>query len=73
MSVYLHYYLDMRKQQDRSGRLPSLDEVKKNYVNYLLVVTHNNLEETAEILDVPPISLKKRINPVIASEAKQSR
>jgi hypothetical protein len=39
-----------------------LEKIKKNYVNYLLYVTDNNLEETAEILDVPQTSLKKDIN-----------
>lgn len=61
MSIYLRYYLDMKKRQNRSGKLPSLDEVKNNYVNYLLNVTNNNLQETAKILDVPPTSLQKRI------------
>jgi DNA-binding NtrC family response regulator len=55
----------MKKRQNRSEKLPSLDEVKNNYVNYLLDVTDHNLEETAEILAVPPTSLQKRINPVI--------
>jgi hypothetical protein len=84
MSIYLHYYLDIKRKQDRSGKLPSLNEVKNNYVNYLLDVTDHNLEETAEILNVPPTSLKKKIKtviarpnapkqpPVIASETKQS-
>lgn len=61
MSIYLSYYLDMKKRQNRSRKMPSLDEVKNNYVDYLLDLTHNNLEETAEILDVPPTSLQKRI------------
>ncbi len=69
MSIYLDYYLDMKKRQNCSGELPSLDEVKNNYVSYLLDVTNHNLEETAAILDIPPTSLQKRINPVIARSA----
>jgi transcriptional regulator with PAS, ATPase and Fis domain len=52
----------MKKKQNPGEKLPSLEKIKKNYVNYLLYVTDNNLEETAEILDVPQTSLKKDIN-----------
>jgi DNA-binding NtrC family response regulator len=61
MSIYLRYYLDMKKKQTPDEKLPSLEEVKTNYVNYLLNVTDNDLEETAKILGVPPASLKKKI------------
>jgi transcriptional regulator with PAS, ATPase and Fis domain len=62
MSIYLSYYLDMKKKQNPREKLPSLEEIKKNYIQYLLNVTSNNLEETAKILDVPKTSLKKDIN-----------
>jgi len=62
MSMYLSYYLNREKKQKPGEKLPSLEEIKKNYVNYLLNVTDNNLEETAKILDVPPTSLKKDIS-----------
>jgi len=61
MSIYLSYYLDMKKKQNSVEKLPSLGEIKKNYVDYLLAVTDNNLEETAKILDVPQTSLQKKI------------
>jgi transcriptional regulator with PAS, ATPase and Fis domain len=61
MSIYLSYYLDMKKKQNPREKLPSLEEIKKNYVRYLLNVTDNNLKETAKILDVPQTSLEKKI------------
>ncbi len=61
MSIYLSYYLDMKKKQNPGKKLPSLEEIRKNYVRYLLNVTDNSLEETAKILDVPPTSLEKKI------------
>lgn len=61
MSIYLSYYLDMKKKQNHGENLPSLEEIKKNYVRYLLNVTDKNLEETAKILDVPKTSLEKKI------------
>jgi len=51
----------MKKKQNPGKKLPSLEEIRKNYVRYLLNVTDNNLEETAKILDVPPTSLEKKI------------
>ena len=62
MSIYLNYYLDMKKKQKPGEELPTLEEIKKNYMNYLLNVTQNNFEETAEILGVPQKSLEKDIN-----------
>jgi hypothetical protein len=61
MSIFLCYYLGKEKQQNSHKKLPSLDEVKNKYVAYLLDVTGNDIEEAAEILDVPPIFLQKRI------------
>jgi hypothetical protein len=62
MSIYLSYYLELKKKQNPGEKLPSLEEVKKNYVSYLLNATNNSLEETATILDVPQNSLKKNSN-----------
>ncbi len=62
MSIYLSYYLEMKKKQTPGEKLPSLEDIKKNYIQYLLNVTGKNLEETATILDVPSTSLKKNIN-----------
>jgi DNA-binding NtrC family response regulator len=61
MSVYLSYYLELKKKQKPGEKLPSLEDIKKNYIQYLINVTDNNLEETATILDVPQTSLKKNI------------
>jgi transcriptional regulator with PAS, ATPase and Fis domain len=51
----------MKKKQNPDEKLPSMKEIKKNYVRYLLNLTDNNLEETANILDVPQTSLEKKI------------
>jgi DNA-binding NtrC family response regulator len=61
MSVFLRYYLDMRKKNP-GKKLPTLEEVKKKYVNYVLDATGKNLKETARILHVPSKSLQKKIN-----------
>jgi transcriptional regulator with PAS, ATPase and Fis domain len=61
MSIYLNHYLEMRNNQNTEEKLPSLEEIKRNYIHYILKVTDNNLDETAEILDVSRTALQKKI------------
>ena len=61
MSIYLNFFLDMKKNQNAKEKLPSLEEVKRNYIRYILKLTGNSLDETAEILDVPRTTLQKKI------------
>lgn len=61
MSSYLSHYLHRQQKISRRQNLPSLREIKREYVRYLLDITGNNLEEAATILDVPEMSLKKDI------------
>jgi hypothetical protein len=50
----------MKRKQNPDKKLPSLEEVKNNYVSYLLDMTGHNIEEAAKILDVPPASLERK-------------
>jgi transcriptional regulator with PAS, ATPase and Fis domain len=52
--------LDSIKKNPKGGKLPSLDELKKDYVKYLLQLTDNDIGEAAEILDVRKTSLQKK-------------
>ena len=61
MTIYLNHYLEMRKIQNAEEKLPSLEEIKRSYIHYILKVTDNNLDETAEILDVSRTTLQKKI------------
>ena len=45
MSIYLRYFLDMKSKQNPDKKLPSLEEVKNNYVSYLLDVPLASLEK----------------------------
>ena len=59
--MYLRHYLDLRNYKNTHQKLPSLEEVKQNYIRYLLDATKNDREETAKILDVSPAFLEKEI------------
>jgi len=59
---YLYYYLIMNKKNPPSNNLPTLENLKKEYVRYLLKLTDNNVSEIAEILDIPGEALNKKLD-----------
>jgi len=62
ISKYLYYYLGLNGKHFPKNILPTLDRIKKEYIVYLLELTNNNLIETAEILNIPCATLKKKLN-----------
>ena len=62
ISKYLYYYLGLNKKNSHKNTLPALDRIKKEYIVYLLKLTNNNLIETAETLNIPCATLKKKLN-----------
>jgi len=62
ISKYLYYYLGLNKKNSHKNTLPTLDRIKKEYIDYLLELTDNNIIETAEILNIPRATLKKKLN-----------
>ena len=62
ISKYLYYYLSLDRIHFPKNALPSLDKLKKEYIVYLLELTNNNIIETAEILNLPCVTLKKKLN-----------
>ena len=62
ISKYLYYYLGLNKKNSHKNALPALDRIKKEYIVYLLELTNNNLIETAETLNIPCATLKKKLN-----------
>ncbi len=62
ISKYLYYYLGPDRIHFPKNALPSLNKLRKAYIVYLLELTDNNLIETAEILNIPCATLKKKLN-----------
>ncbi len=58
MSRFLEHYLKFRLSEDR---FPTLEDLKKEYIEYLLDLTEFNLEETAKILNIPPRALSNNL------------
>lgn len=56
MHRFLCYYLDYLAQKEEMTsepvRFPTLDEIKKEYMAFLLQITEHDIEETSEILDI---------------------
>lgn len=62
MPTYVQHYLSLKKKKVNSNHLPSLEKLKREYINYLLKVTENRINETAEILNIPHASLCQKLN-----------
>ncbi|MFP4081415.1 MAG: helix-turn-helix domain-containing protein [Candidatus Aminicenantes bacterium] len=59
---YLYYYLTTHKKNPPLTNLPTLENLKKEYIGYLLKLTDNDIKETAEILDISPETLTKKLD-----------
>jgi len=59
---YLYYYLTMNKKNPPLDNLPSLDNLKKGYIRYLLKLTDYNVNETAQILNLSLAALYKKLD-----------
>jgi len=63
-SRYLAVYLQKRQTAAREGELPSLEELERDYTNYVLEITNNDPVATAEILDVSPAHMFRRMKKI---------
>jgi DNA-binding NtrC family response regulator len=61
-SRYLAVYLQKRQSEAKEGELPSLEELERDYMNYVLEITNNDPVATAEILNVSPAQMFRRMN-----------
>ena len=62
MIAYLKYYLNQNGKTLSLDRLPSLDNMKKEYIYYLFKLTDKNVHKTAEILDISPTTLMEKLD-----------
>ncbi|MCK4264040.1 MAG: hypothetical protein KAX27_03770 [Candidatus Aminicenantes bacterium] len=58
---YLRYYLGLNRKSSNNNDLPTLENLKKEYISYLLELTNNNISDAAEILTVSRDSLCNRL------------
>ena len=63
-SRYLAVYLQKRQAQAKDGELPSLEELERDYMNYVLEITNNDPVATAEILDVSTAQMFHRMKKI---------
>lgn len=62
MTTYLRYYLNLNRKSPTSDNLPTLENLKKEYIDYLLKLTDKNINKTAEILDISQTALLDKLN-----------
>lgn len=59
---YLDCYLTLNKKNPPMNNLPTLDNLKKDYIHYLLKLTDYDINETAHILNISPAILQKKLD-----------
>lgn len=62
MTTYLRYYLNLNRKISSPEDLPTLDNLKREYIDYLLKLTDKNINTTAEILDISRTALLDKLN-----------
>lgn len=62
MIAYLKYYLNQNGKTPSLDSLPTLDNIKKEYIYYLIKLTDENIHTTAEILDISPTALLDKLD-----------
>ncbi len=62
MITYLKYYLNQNRKTPSLDSLPTLDNLKKQYIYYLFKLTDNNIHMTAEILDISSTALLDKLD-----------
>jgi len=61
MITYLKYYLNHNRKTSSLDNLPSLENIKKEYIDYLFKLTDKNIHQTAEILDISRTALLDKL------------
>ncbi len=62
MPKYLYFYLVFNSDAKYRVKLPTLEDLKSDYIGYVLNLTDNNVSEAAEILRIsrPTIHNRRR-------------
>lgn len=61
MSAYLQFYLGKDGEIKDDKDLPSLEQLESDYMDYVLEISNNNLDNAARILNVSPSFLFNRL------------
>ena len=61
MPKYLYHYLFSVGQRHKKENLPSLQNLKRDYIGYIFKLTDRNISEASEILKVSPPTLYKKL------------
>jgi len=62
MRFYLKYYLSLNRKNSTIDNLPSLENLKKAYLDYLFKLTDKNIGQIADILNISRTTLLDKLN-----------
>jgi len=61
MPRYLYYYITLDSENFLKNKFPTLENLKKEYIRYLLKITGNNRSKAAAILCISRQTLYKKM------------
>ena len=64
MPKYLYHYLFRDDKKRKKESLPSLQNLKIDYIGYILKITDGNISEASEILQISPPVLYKKLKKI---------
>jgi DNA invertase Pin-like site-specific DNA recombinase len=76
MPKFLQYLLGSRKKKNNlanKGNLPTLEDLKREYIDYILEITLYNVTEAAKILDISRTTLYNKLNKYDIPIPRQNR
>ena len=62
--IYLQHYLNSKRKNPSPNGFPTLEQIKEEYIDYVLELASNDLDKTAKILNIPPDNLFKKIRKI---------
>lgn len=63
-SIYLQHYLNSKRKNNPSNGFPTLEQIKEEYIDYVLELASHDLDKTAKILNIAPDNLFKKIRKI---------
>lgn len=63
-SIYLYHYLNVKRNCESPNGFPTLEQIKAEYIDYVLELASNDLDKTAKILNISPDNLFKQLRKI---------
>ena len=63
-STYHYHYLNVKRKCESPNGFPTLEQIKAEYIDYVLELASNDLDKTEKILNISPDNLFKQLRKI---------